>query len=167
MQFRIPFVRFQWLFVLLVLLSCTNKNSPGEVAKAWLNDFHNLDFEDAKKYATDETKNTLSLAQLFLSTLPDSVKKQAKTITVEIKATKENGDKAIVSYTVSKNPQKEETLNLVKVNDKWLVQFTKNDMNAEARTDTTSLPQIIPDTTQSLNNNTADSLEAPEDDTDK
>jgi GH25 family lysozyme M1 (1,4-beta-N-acetylmuramidase) len=50
-----------------------------------------------------------------------------KKIKVSIKDVKEEGDKAVVTYTSSDNPT-EQKLNLVKENDKWLVQFTKTDL---------------------------------------
>jgi hypothetical protein len=50
-----------------------------------------------------------------------------KEITVDIKDVKEEGSKAIVTYTTSDNPR-ERSLLLVMQGDKWVVQFTKVDL---------------------------------------
>jgi len=138
-------ISFRSAFIVLLFSSlawsCTNKNAPTEIAKVWLNDYHELNFEDAKKYSTETTRNTLSLAQMFLSTMPDSLKRKAREIKVNIKGSKEDGSNATVVYTLSRDPNREEKLNLVKQGDTWLVQFTKNDMNVEGgMPDTTAAP---------------------------
>lgn len=139
-KFVVPF-----MFLLVGLTGCTNQNAPSEIAKKWLDDYHNLDFEDAKKYSTETTRNTLSLAQLFLSTMADSLKRKAREIKVDIKGTKIDGDNASVIYTLSRDPKREETLKLIKQNNVWLVQFSKLDMNAEGAHEDTTATQPIQD----------------------
>ena len=114
------------LLVALMSVSC-NKNSPKDVASAWLNSFYHLDYETAKKSSTEDTKSLLATLQQFTNMVPDSNKKEMKKITVNVKDVKEDGDKAVATYTTSDNPGKDQSLNLVKQSGKWLVQFSKND----------------------------------------
>jgi hypothetical protein len=113
-------------FLSLMLVSCS-KNTPKEVAKTWLTGFNHMDFEDAMKLSTQDTKNLLSSLEELTKGVSDSGKTEVKKIKVSIKDVKEEGDKAVVTYTSSDNPT-EQKLNLVKENDKWLVQFTKTDL---------------------------------------
>jgi ElaB/YqjD/DUF883 family membrane-anchored ribosome-binding protein len=113
-------------FLSLMLVSCS-KNTPKEVAKTWLTGFNHMDFEDAMKLSTQDTKNLLNSLEELTKGVSDSGKTEVKKIKVSIKDVKEEGDKAVVTYTSSDNPT-EQKLNLVKENDKWLVQFTKTDL---------------------------------------
>ncbi|MGN6477695.1 MAG: hypothetical protein ACTHKV_10755, partial [Flavipsychrobacter sp.] len=67
-------------------------------------------------------------------------KQNAKKIKVDIKDVKENGDKAVVSFTTSEMPE-EKQLNMVKQNGKWLVNLTKND-NLGDEPDNTAAPEV-------------------------
>lgn len=115
------------LLVCLALFAGCNKNTPKEVARTWLTSFNHMEFEQAMKVSTNETKNLLSSLNELTSGVSDSGKTEVKKITVEIKDVKEDGDKAVVTYKSSDNPT-EQKLNLVKQNDKWLVMFTKTDL---------------------------------------
>lgn len=115
------------LLVCLAFLAGCNKNTPKEVARTWLNSFNHMDFEQAMKVSTNDTKNLLNSLNELTSGVSDSGKTEVKKITVSIKDVKEEGDKAVVTYTSSDNPT-EQKLNLVKQNDKWLVLFTKTDL---------------------------------------
>jgi uncharacterized protein YxeA len=114
------------LLIVIMSVSC-NKNSPKDVATAWLTSFYHLDFEAAKKTSTDDTKTLLATLQQFTSMVADSSKKERQNISVNVKNVKEDGDKAIATYTTSDYPAKDQSLNLIKQNGKWLVQFSKND----------------------------------------
>ncbi len=117
------------LFVVIVpfaLMSC-NKNNPKDVAHTWLTGFNQMDFEQAMKLSTNDTKNLLSTLEELTAGVSDSGRAELKKIKVSIKDVKEDGDKAMVTYTSSDNPN-EQILSLVKQNDKWLVQFTKTDL---------------------------------------
>jgi thioredoxin-related protein len=116
------------LLVGLVSTSCNNKNSPKEVATTWLNSFYHLDYETAKKLSTEDTKNILATLQQFTTMIPDSMKKDTKKVVITIKDLKEDGDKAVATYTTSNDP-KEQSLPLVKQGGKWLVQWSKSDMS--------------------------------------
>jgi len=115
------------LLVCLAFFAGCNKNTPKEVARTWLTSFNHMEFEQAMKVSTNDTKNLLSSLNELTSGVSDSGKTEVKKITVEIKDVKEEGDKAVVTYKSSDNPT-EQKLNLVKQNDKWLVLFTKTDL---------------------------------------
>jgi hypothetical protein len=115
------------LMIAAVMLVSCNKNSPKDVATAWLNGFYHMDYDAAKKISTEDTKNLLSQLQQLSGMIPDSSKKEMKKIVVTVKDLKEEGDKATVTYTTSDKPAQEEKLPMVKQNGKWLVQFSKGD----------------------------------------
>lgn len=115
------------LLVCLAFFAGCSKNTPKEVARTWLTGFNRMDFEQAMKVSTNETKNLLSSLEELTSGVSDSGKAEVKKVTVDIKDVKEDGDKAVVTYVSSDNPT-EQKLNLVKQNDKWLVLFTKTDL---------------------------------------
>lgn len=111
----------------LFMVSC-NKNSPKDVADKWLTSFYHMDYEEAKKVSTDETKGIVNTFQELTRSLADSSKQEMKKIQVKIKDVKEDGDKAVVTYTTSEEDTKEQKIDLIKKDGKWLVQFSKNDM---------------------------------------
>jgi hypothetical protein len=53
-------------------------------------------------------------------------------VMIGVNGFRQSGDRAIVYYTLSDNRGKEQMLFLVKVNKKWLVQFTKNEEETPA-----------------------------------
>ncbi len=108
------------------LISC-NKSSPKDVAKEWLTDFYHLDYDAAKKLSTEDTKNMMTTLQGFTNALPDSAKQKAKSVTINIKSVKEDGNNAVVTFTTSDDTKEQPPLKLIKQNDKWLVQFSKGD----------------------------------------
>jgi len=110
----------------MMLMGC-NKNNPKDVAQTWLNGFNQMDFEKSIKLSTNDTKNLLSTLEELTAGVSDSGRAELKKIKVTIKDVKEDGDKAMVTYTSSDNPN-EQTLSLVRQNYKWLVQFTKTDL---------------------------------------
>ena len=114
------------VFAGILLVSC-NKNSAKTVATAWLNDFYHLDYDAAKPLSTEDTKTLIEQLQQLGSGLPDSSKSEMKRITVTVKDVKETGDTAIATYVISDNAGKDQNIKLVKVNGKWLVEFSKND----------------------------------------
>lgn len=116
------------LFVVAALgLTGCNKNTPKEVARTWLIGFNRMDFEPAMKLSTPDTKNLLASLKELTDAVADSGKEELNKITVTIKDVKEDGDNAVVTYISSDNPR-EQKLNLVKQNEKWLVLFTKTDL---------------------------------------
>jgi hypothetical protein len=120
-----------FMAVIATLTGC-NKNTPKDVAKTWLDDVYHLDYEGAKKFSTEGTKNFISQLQILTPKLSDSERIQLKSDLVTIKEIKIADDNASVIYTTSEMPDKEHSLKLIKQGDKWLVQFTKADRVNEA-----------------------------------
>jgi hypothetical protein len=111
----------------MFLASC-GKNTPKAVADKWLTAFNHLDLETAKSVSTDDTKRLLSELEQLTKSVTDSNKKDLRKITVTIKHVKVDSNKAVATYITSDNPGREQSLNLVNQNGKWLVQFSKVDL---------------------------------------
>ena len=119
-------LRFISAMVLSVVLWGCNSNSPKSVADKFVNNVVHMKYDDAEASATESTKDILHTLKQFASTKPDSVLQSAKKITVTIIDVQESGDKAVVTFTTSKD-KAEKKLNLVKKDEKWLVHLTKDD----------------------------------------
>lgn len=102
------------LVVLAMFASCAKKG-PEQVAEKFLTHLNKLEFAEAKKYATESTQKMLDL----LSQFPNQ---EAKEVKIENLKCTEEGDKARCTYTVD---GKEESIDLVKVDGKWLVDMQK------------------------------------------
>jgi hypothetical protein len=150
-------ITFSMLLLVAAMSVSCNKNSSKDVATTWLNSFYHLDYETAKKTSTEDTKSLLATLQQFTSMVSDSSKKEMKKIAVNVKSVKEDGDKAIATYTTSENPGKDQELNLVKQNGKWLVQFSKNDQMGGASDSTNAEPPAGSDSSTSAGSNAPDS----------
>ncbi len=122
--------------IFAVAFTGCNKNSPKAAAETYLNGLYHYDYEAAKSVATEETKNMIDLAAQFSAMMPDSMREEAQKIKVDIKDVKEEGDRAVVTYSTS-DEEAEKKLNLVKQGDKWLVNHSKMDdmMNEEGLDD--------------------------------
>jgi len=109
------------------IVSCSG-NSPKSVAESFLKAMNKMDFEEAKKYGTDDTGKMLDMLSGFTKMMPDSAKKEVKS---EIIAEKIDGDKATVTYK-DDGKSEEQVLNLVKIDNKWKVAMSKDNMNGNA-----------------------------------
>lgn len=110
---------------MLALTGCKD-DSPKAVAEQYLNSFYHMEYEGAREVATEDAIQLIDLMEQFATQQPDSVKKSAKKINVDILDVKEDGDNAEVTYSISTEPG-EQTLKLVKQNGKWLVAQSKQD----------------------------------------
>lgn len=128
-------------FIVAVIATGCNSNSPKPVAEKFLTSFWHMNYKEAKTVSTDATKQMLEMLETMAVRLPDSEVKKAQKVTVEITKVEENGDKAVVFYKTSEMKD-EKKLNLIKQNDKWLVNFTKNDdfMNEEQEEEPVAQP---------------------------
>lgn len=132
------------LFLIAMSFTSCNSNSPKATADKFLTGLLHYDYESAKTVSTEETKKMIDLMAQFSAMMPDSIKQEAKKIKVNIKDEKVEGDKATVTYTTSDDPQ-EKKLNLVKVEDKWLVQYSKmDDMEEDSAEDMSTPPTNEP-----------------------
>lgn len=119
------FLGFAALMLIIGMASCST-NAPKPVAEKFLIAFWHMDYKEAKKYATQHTKDMIDMLEQMSTTIPDSDKVNARKISVEVKDVKEEGDKAVVTFVTS-DIKEEKQLNLVKQDGQWLVNLTKND----------------------------------------
>ena len=114
------------LLVCLLLASCSG-NSPKVVAEKFLKAINKLDFAEAKKYCDKETAEFIGVLEGFSKgekAKPEDIK------SFTITKVEEDGDKAKVYYK-SEGSDKEESLDLKKVDGKWLVSINKDQGNKE------------------------------------
>ncbi len=106
----------------------TDVNQPGSIAYKWLSGFYRMDYDEARKYATEDTRALLDQFASISDMISDSTRQQMSGVVIGIRKYRESGNRAIVTYTLSDAKGKEQMLFLVKVGDKWRVQFSKNDV---------------------------------------
>ncbi len=107
-------------------MSSCSQNTPEAAARKFLEGFHHMEYDKARQVSTEETKNMIDIFEQFAVARPDSVKKEARDIKIEILDVQEDGDKAVVVYKTSEEPT-EQKLDMVKTNGKWLASFSKQD----------------------------------------
>src|SRR5262245_2831317 len=118
-------LRFFFLFVFSLLISCMGSDKPKSVAEQFLQVMNKFDFETAKKYGTEDTGKLLDMMSGFSKMMSDSARKEEK---YEMLNESIDGDRATVSYRVE-GREETEKLDLVKVNGKWKVAMSKDSMN--------------------------------------
>lgn len=101
---------------------------PEAVAKKFIGAVYHFHFEAARTVSTEETRKVIGILEEFSKDIPDSTRKQAQKITVEVDGVEEQGNTAIVKYHLSSNPAAK-TVKLVRDGSKWLVNYTKMDGN--------------------------------------
>ena len=112
------------LLVAVFLNSCSS-NSPEKVAEKFLNHLNKKEYADAKKLATKESESWIDMMS-SLST--GDTKDQKPAGKIEDLKCKTEADKSTCTY---KQDGKDESLNLIKQGDKWLVDMKKeNPMNS-------------------------------------
>lgn len=120
---------FSGILILLffgALSSCSTADSPKEVASKFLSALAGNKFEEAKKLATPESAQMIDMIS-NLTMNADSTHDE-RSPKFEMLSEKIEGEVASVTYKVD-NENKEEVLKLRKVDNKWLVSMTKQDMN--------------------------------------
>lgn len=110
---------------MLFMVSCKGEG-PKDIAQKFLDAVAHMEYDEAKKYATEDTKSTLDMLQSFVSMADDSTKADAKKVKVDILNVQEEGDKASVTYTTSED-NTERVLQMVKQDNKWLCSWNKTD----------------------------------------
>lgn len=115
----------------VVSLASCNGNTSKSVADKFLTSFYDMDYEEAKKYATDKTKSMLTTIDNLKPKFLQNAQGGLKDVKVEIVDVKEEGDKAVVTYNISdgvgmatKNIANKK-LHLIKEKGEWKVNFTK------------------------------------------
>ncbi len=127
--------------VLLVVVSmgaCKSGGKPETVAKEFLTALNKMDYDKAKTFGTEETGKMIDMVKAFSggdeAKLAEAKKKVEKA-EIEILKTELLGDTAAVcQYKVSgiegQDP-KEDKIDLVKKDGKWLVDWKKEGMGGE------------------------------------
>lgn len=117
-----------FVFVAVVSLNSCKKSGPEATAEAYLTNIAKMDFEKAKEFVTEDSKATIDFLAQMAGMAGEEAKKEAAEAKVEIKDMKceVTEDKAVCKCkVVTGEEEEEETLNLVKEGDKWLVVQTK------------------------------------------
>ena len=120
------------LVVSFLVLSACSGNSPKSVAKKFNKAIYTADFQTAKSLCTDNTKQAVDYVAAFASQKTEKMKKAD--IRYEITETKISDDeksadvKAIITGSINlSNGEIKDTVisktHLVKVDDKWLVDY--------------------------------------------
>lgn len=108
----------------VVFLNSCSSNSPEKVAEKFLNHLNKKEYAEAKKLATKESESWIDMMS---SVGTGDAKEQKEPGKIEDLKCKTDADKSVCTY---KQDGKEETLNLIKQGDKWLVDMKKeNPMN--------------------------------------
>jgi hypothetical protein len=99
-----------------------------KVAHDFLVYFNNEDYDHAKKFGTDATGQFLDVMKTFAS-LDGNNSSAKKNLSIEIYSCNIKNDSALCQYTCD---GKDEMIELVKINNRWLVDMRKEDPNANA-----------------------------------
>ncbi len=122
-------VKFTTLLVVSFMIACSGGSGPKSVAENFLKATQAEKFDDAKKYCTDETGKLLDMMSSFAK-MGDKDKKEKKE---EKKFTmgeeKIDGDNASVTYKMEGKDAVEQTIKMKKVEGKWKVAISKDDMS--------------------------------------
>jgi hypothetical protein len=106
--------------VVVAFASCGDKaNTPEAVATKYLNHLNKKEFDEAKKIATEETGQMLDMMKSFSGVGGTQEVKEVKIENLKCETTE---DKSVCKYTAE---GKDESLDLVKKDGKWLVDQKK------------------------------------------
>ena len=127
------------LFVCLLALfftACESQNDlkdPNVVAENFLKDYIGMNYEGAKKYASEDFKGLLDQYQAEKEILSEDVIKESEAATVEIKnmEIKEAEGIAIVKFSNSQLPDIVDELELRKVEDSWYAHNVERTVDVE------------------------------------
>jgi len=110
--------------VSLALSSC-GSSGPKTAAESFFKSFAKLDFEGARAFCTEEGKASLSLLEAVASGMTEEDKAEfTKKYDVKITKVDVKGDTAVAYYTAP-DAEGEQTIDLVKEDGKWKVEFKK------------------------------------------
>lgn len=115
---------------MLTLTACktggSKANSPEGVARKFLNHLAAMEFDEARKLGTENTRQMLDLLQSLVDIAKDKGADQIKAkdgSDIEIIKTAVDGNTAVVTYKDAEG--KEQSLDLVREKGKWLVDMKK------------------------------------------
>jgi predicted glutamine amidotransferase len=110
----------------IVFFACNGSDTPRSVAEKFLDAMSSQDFEEARKYGTDETEKLLDMMSGFKKMTNDS---SIANVKYEIIREKIEGEKATIFYT-EEGREGELQLPLVKQEGKWKVLMSKETINS-------------------------------------
>ena len=119
---------FLGVVMTLIIAACSPEN-PKSVANKFLSAAAEMNYEEAKKYATPSTGKLLDMLAGAEAYTPDSIKKKMMANFMIVDEYSRTDSTSIVLYHV-KNSDTDQVLNLVKRNGKWLVNISKEELNA-------------------------------------
>ena len=105
----------------------TDVNEPRSIAYKWLMGFYHLDYDEARKYATTDTRAMIDEIAALSGYIVDSARRQMMGTTIGIKNCQQEANRAIVTYTLSDNKTQDQLLFLTDSGGLWKVQFRKED----------------------------------------
>lgn len=126
-------------FICFLVLSsaCNREAGPGDVAIKFITSVDRMKFDEAKQYCTPETAKMVDFMNTLMQMNPKNIpEKKFEVLEEEI-----NGDKAIVRYK-EEGKSKIDFINLVKVDHKWKVVVSKEDIGAKGQPGLNSLPLV-------------------------
>lgn len=100
-----------------------DKNTPEDVAKSYLTHIRKMEFDKAKELVTEESKGTIDFLAAMAKMVGEEAEKTAKQKfeIVNVKCEVQNNKAVCGCIVLSEGKTESDTLNLVKVNEKWLV----------------------------------------------
>jgi hypothetical protein len=141
------------------LFGCKGRsNDPKTLAKDWLTAVYSLNWEAADKISTAECRQIVATQRLFLEAQPkEQIADYKKTKWEIVGEPKIDGNNAIVMYRESSFPG-EVKLPMIKVDDKWMVNMTKDSYQEDEDDMPASGEEAIPMGTDSINANPEEAL---------
>jgi major membrane immunogen (membrane-anchored lipoprotein) len=112
---------------LSLVIACNKEDGPEQVAEKFLVHISKAEFKEAKEYCDEKSGGFLDM---MAGMVGENKPTEEEAGTIEIIKSEINEDKAKVTYKNS-NEEGEKTLDLVKVDDKWLVTIDKESQNKE------------------------------------
>jgi len=116
----------------LILTACGGGNNPKDVAAEFVKAIYTADFDGAKEMCTNDTRQTIDFIAAFASEKKEEMQKADITVDQVKENIASDGNSADVEMVVHGSidlqkgeveESKVEKVHLVKVDDKWLVEY--------------------------------------------
>jgi hypothetical protein len=114
-----------------MITSCSSGDAPKTVATKFLTATAEQNYDEAKKYATEETGQVLDMVSGMAKAMGEGTAKEKESF--EVISEKIDGETATVTYK-KKGEEAEQTLKLKQVSGEWKVSMGKEDMNKDEST---------------------------------
>lgn len=125
---------FVALLSMSMMVSCSSGNSPEDVAKNFLELTSKGEFEKAKEYCDEDTAALLAMAESLAGKMKEEMGDKNTKIEIISSEVNEEGDKATVKYTETKEGEEtspEKSVQLKKIDGDWKVSMDKEGMKKE------------------------------------